>query len=208
MEEDDQDFDILPVEEHKDEILKAVRENQVVVCIGETGSGKTTRIPQYLHDARIGGDSNKIIGITQPRQIAAISVAERVCDERRCRMGEEVGYTIRFDDKTSSATRIKFMTDGILIRECLSDPLLNRYAVIMLDEAHERSLNTDILFGLLKRACKRRADLKVLITSATLEASKLQDFFWQCPLINIPGRVFPVDIYHSKTRQVMTVNGP
>lgn len=161
MEEDDQDFDILPVEEHKDAILKAVRDNQVVVCIGETGSGKTTRIPQYLHDARIGGDPNKLIGVTQPRQIAAISVAERVCDERRCRMGSEVGYTVRFDDKTSAATRIKFMTDGILIRECLSDPLLMRYAVIMLDEAHERSLNTDILFGLLKRACKQRGDLKV-----------------------------------------------
>ena len=122
--------------------------------------------------------------------------------------GSEVGYTVRFDDCTASDTRIKYMTDGILIRECLSDKYLSKYGVIMLDEAHERSLNTDILFGLLKETCRVRPSLRVLITSATLDSDKFSLYFDSCPVIRIPGRIFPVDIYHSKTKQVMTANGP
>lgn len=202
----DQDFDTLPVEDYKQEILKSVRENQVVICIGETGSGKTTQIPQFLLDN--GFCKRGIVGVTQPRRIAAISVTERICDERKSRVGEEVGYAVRFDDKTSSRTKIKFMTDGIMIRESLSDSNLSQYSVIMLDEAHERSLNTDILFGLLKAACAARPDLKVIVTSATLDADKFRAYFNNCPIIRVPGRVFPVDIYHSKTKQVMTANGP
>ena len=168
------------------------------------------------------------IGITQPRRIAAITVAQRVADDRGVRLGKdthqtcscqnsysfkkktgsEVGYTVRFDDCTDLETRIKYMTDGILIRECLSDKYLSKYGVIMLDEAHERSLNTDILFGLLKETCRVRPSLRVLITSATLDSDKFSLYFDNCPVIRIPGRIFPVDIYHSKTKQVMTANGP
>ena len=122
--------------------------------------------------------------------------------------GSEVGYAVRFDDCTSEETRIKYMTDGILIRECLSDKYLSKYGVIMLDEAHERSLNTDILFGLLKETCRVRPNLRVLITSATLDSEKFGTYFNNCPVIRIPGRIFPVDIYHSKTKQVMTLTGP
>jgi ATP-dependent RNA helicase DHX8/PRP22 len=202
----EEDFETLPVVEFKEEILAAVEKHQIIICIGETGSGKTTQIPQFFADsAQLGG---KQIGVTQPRRIAAISVARRVSEERGGTLGNEVGYTVRFDDKTSASTKIKFMTDGILVRECLTDKTLSKYAVIMLDEAHERSLNTDILFGLIKGACKLRPDLKLIVTSATLNAEKFGKYFDDCPIIHVPGRVFPVDIYHSKTKQVMTASGP
>ena len=203
---DEQDFETLPVVSFKGEILAAVTRSQIVIIIGETGSGKTTQIPQFFADDDLLG--GKQIAVTQPRRIAAISVAQRVSDERHRTVGGEVGYTVRFDDKTSSKTKIKFMTDGILVRECLSDPTLSNYSIIMLDEAHERSLNTDILFGLLKAACKLRPDLKLIVTSATLNTDKFGPYFLGCPIIHVPGRVFPVDIYHSKTKQVMTASGP
>jgi ATP-dependent RNA helicase DHX8/PRP22 len=201
------DYDVLPVVEFKDEILSMVRENPMIIVIGETGSGKTTQIPQFLLDSD-GPWSKKMIAVTQPRRIAAITVAQRVADERKCALGSEVGYAVRFDDKTTEETRVKYMTDGILVRECLSDKYMSKYSVIMLDEAHERSLNTDILFGLLKAAVKARKDLRIIITSATLDSEKFGDYFSNCPIIRVPGRVFPVDIYHSKTRQVMTASGP
>lgn len=131
----------LPVRAFRDTILKAVQEHQIVIIIGETGSGKTTQLPQFLLD---GGylASNGVCVITQPRRVAAQTVARRVASERGCRLGDEVGYCIRFDDQTSANTRLKFVTDGVLVQECLSDPLLRAYAAVMLDEAHERSLNT------------------------------------------------------------------
>jgi ATP-dependent RNA helicase DHX8/PRP22 len=144
-----------------------------------------------------------MIGVTQPRRVAAITVAHRVCDERHSLVGDTVGYSVRFDDQTSSKTRIKYMTDGILLRECLADPKLSKYKIIMLDEAHERSINTDILFGLVKLACSQRSELRVIVTSATLDVDKFSKYFNSCPVIRIPGRIFPVDIYHSKIRQVM-----
>ena len=149
-----------------------------------------------------------MVAVTQPRRVAAITVAQRVASERRCRVGDEVGYAVRFDDCTSARTRIKYMTDGILVRECLQDATLSRYAVVMLDEAHERSLSTDILLGLVKAACQRRPELRVVVTSATLDSDKMSHYFDGCPVLNIPGRVFPVDIYHSKMTQTMTAAGP
>jgi ATP-dependent RNA helicase DHX8/PRP22 len=202
----EQDFETLPVVSFKDEILAAVKNNQIVIIIGETGSGKTTQIPQFFADENLLG--GKQMAVTQPRRIAAITVAERVSNERKSKVGEEIGYAVRFDDKTSAKTKVKYMTDGILVRECLSDKALSNYNVIMLDEAHERSLNTDILFGLLKGACALRPDLRLIVTSATLNTDKFGPYFLGCPIIHVPGRVFPVDIYHSKTKQVMTASGP
>jgi len=205
--EEDKDFDTLPVIGFKKELIKSIQNNQIVICIGETGSGKTTQIPQFCLDFNLV-PSDKKIAITQPRRVAAVTVAERVSQERGQKVGEEVGYSIRFDDRTSSTTRIKFMTDGILVRECLYDSTLSKYQVIMLDEAHERSIHTDVLFGLLKMICSKRSDLKLIIASATLDTQKFSSYFNNCPVITIRGRVFPVDIYHSKTKQVMTVHGP
>lgn len=237
----------LPVTLFKDQLMEAVRANRVLVCTGETGSGKTTQIPQYLLElVREGDDANTtttkagvennddkgkdeerivtpaasssadnekkkeraranrklLVAVTQPRRVAATSVARRVADERGCRLGEEVGYSIRFEDRTGPRTRIKYMTDGVLVRECLEDPHLSRYGVVMLDEAHERSIDTDILFGLLKRALAHRSDLRAVITSATLDVERFAAFFGGCPFISVPGRTHAVDVYHSKTRQV------
>jgi HrpA-like RNA helicase len=201
-----EETEILPVEGFKDELMVHIHQNQIVICVGETGSGKTTKIPQFFLESDFIG--NKMIAVTQPRRIAAITVCHRVADERKCVVGNEIGYVVRFDDMSSPQTKIKFMTDGILVRECLSDPTLSQYNAIMLDEAHERSIHTDILFGLVKAACSRRSDLKVLITSATLDISKFSKYFNDCPVVSVPGRLFPVDIYHSKIRQVMTASGP
>jgi HrpA-like RNA helicase len=186
--------------------MRYIQQNQIVICVGETGSGKTTQIPQYCADS--GLLQGKRIAVTQPRRVAAITVAERVVEERKGTVAGEVGYRVRFDDSTSESTTIVFMTDGILVRECLHDALLSKYAIVMLDEAHERSINTDILFGLVKTACQNRSDLKVIITSATLDVAKYSGYFRNCPIVHVPGRLFPVDLYHSKTRQVMTISGP
>jgi ATP-dependent RNA helicase DHX8/PRP22 len=159
-------------------------------------SGKTTQMTQYLVEA--GFSTRGIIGCTQPRRVAAMSVAKRVAEEIGCRLGQEVGYTIRFEDCTSSATRIKYMTDGMLLREALIDPNLSKYAVIMLDEAHERTIHTDVLFGLLKQTLKRRTDLKLIVTSATLDAEKFSSYFYNSPIFTIPGRTFPVEIMYTK----------
>ncbi|RHZ05796.1 hypothetical protein DYB31_007745 [Aphanomyces astaci] len=198
----------LPVGQFKQHILDTIASNQIVVCIGETGSGKTTQIPQFLLEA--GYATSKRIAITQPRRVATVAVAKRVGEELEASglSVHAVGYTIRFDDHTSASTKIKFMTDGILVRECLQDPLLSSYSIIMLDEAHERSIHTDILFGLLQSILAKRSDLKLLVTSATLDAAKFSAFFHNCPVVQIPGRSFPVDIYHSKQHQIMGKSGP
>ncbi|KAK2496562.1 hypothetical protein MC885_004731, partial [Smutsia gigantea] len=174
----------------------AVHDNQILIVIGETGSGKTTQITQYLAEA--GYTSRGKIGCTQPRRVAAMSVAKRVSEEFGCCLGQEVGYTIRFEDCTSPETVIKYMTDGMLLRECLIDPDLTQYAIIMLDEAHERTIHTDVLFGLLKKTVQKRQDMKLIVTSATLDAVKFSQYFYEAPIFTIPGRTYPVEILYTK----------
>lgn len=186
----------LPVFAFRSQLIQAVKENQILIVVGETGSGKTTQLTQYLAEA--GFANNGMIGCTQPRRVAAMSVAKRVAEEVGCKLGEEVGYTIRFEDHTSPATRIKYMTDGMMQREILLDPDLKRYSAIMLDEAHERTISTDVLFALLKKTVKRRPDLKIIVTSATLDADKFSSYFNECPIFTIPGRTFPVEILYSR----------
>ncbi|KAK3391243.1 ATP-dependent RNA helicase DHX8 [Podospora didyma] len=186
----------LPVYVFREQLIKAIRENQILIVVGETGSGKTTQLTQYLAEAGFTNDG--IIGCTQPRRVAAVSVAKRVSEEVGCQLGQEVGYTIRFEDCTSPATKIKYMTDGMLQREILIDPDLKRYSVIMLDEAHERTIATDVLFALLKKTLKHRPDMKVIVTSATLDADKFSEYFNSCPIFTIPGRTFPVEILYSR----------
>lgn len=191
-------MEVLPILKFQEKILEVVDANSVVVVIGETGSGKSTQLSQILH--RRGYTKNGIIGVTQPRRVAAVSVARRVALELDVRLGEEVGYAIRFEDRTSEKTCIKYLTDGCLLRESLSNPGLSQYSVIILDEAHERSLNTDILLGLMKRLIKTRStSLKVLVTSATLDGLKVSNFFSGCPVLNIPGTLYPVEkIYNAE----------
>ncbi|QSL65649.1 hypothetical protein MERGE_002962 [Pneumocystis wakefieldiae] len=186
----------LPVFKLRTSFIEAIRKNQLIIVVGDTGSGKTTQITQYL--AEEGFANNGKIGCTQPRRVAAMSVARRVAEEVGCRLGQEVGYTIRFEDCTSSKTIIKYMTDGMLQRECLIDPDLKSYSVIILDEAHERTIATDVLFGLLKKSLKRRPDLKLIVTSATLDAEKFSSYFYNCPIFTIPGRTYPVEILYTK----------
>lgn len=186
----------LPAYQAKNEVLKVIRDNQVVIIIGETGSGKTTQLTQFLNDD--GYSKSGLIGCTQPRRVAATSVAKRVAEEMGVKLGQEVGYSIRFEDMTSSKTIIKYMTDGVLLRESLVDPDMQKYSCIIMDEAHERTLNTDILLGLFKNLLTRRRDLKLIITSATMNADKFSNFFGNAPQYTIPGRTFPVDIMYSK----------
>ncbi|XP_057293129.1 ATP-dependent RNA helicase DHX8-like isoform X3 [Hydractinia symbiolongicarpus] len=186
----------LPIFKLRNELVKAVHDNQVLIVIGETGSGKTTQITQYL--AEEGFTTVGKIGCTQPRRVAAMSVAKRVSEEFGCRLGQEVGYTIRFEDCTTPETKIKYMTDGMLLRECLIDPSMSQYSLIMLDEAHERTIHTDVLFGLMKKAVKQREDLKLIVTSATLDAVKFSTYFFEAPIFTIPGRTFPVEILYTK----------
>ncbi|XP_062110900.1 probable pre-mRNA-splicing factor ATP-dependent RNA helicase DEAH5 [Humulus lupulus] len=186
----------LPIYKLKKELVQAVHDNQVLVVIGETGSGKTTQVTQYLAEA--GYTTRGKIGCTQPRRVAAMSVAKRVAEEFGCRLGEEVGYAIRFEDCTGPETVIKYMTDGMLLREILIDENLSQYSVIMLDEAHERTIHTDVLFGLLKQLVQRRPDLRLIVTSATLDAEKFSGYFFNCNIFTIPGRTFPVEILYTK----------
>ncbi|XP_046841771.1 ATP-dependent RNA helicase DHX8-like [Xenia sp. Carnegie-2017] len=186
----------LPIYKLRDELVKAVHDNQLLIVIGETGSGKTTQITQYVAEAGLASVGK--IGCTQPRRVAAMSVAKRVSEEFGCRLGQEVGYTIRFEDCTTPETKIKYMTEGMLLRECLIDPDLSQYSMIMLDEAHERTIHTDVLFGLMKKAVKKRPDLKLIVTSATLDAVKFSTYFFEAPIFTIPGRTFPVEILYTK----------
>lgn len=189
----------LPVFSVRDEMLQVIRENQVVVVVGETGSGKTTQMTQYLHED--GYTTFGLVGCTQPRRVAAMSVAKRVSEEMGVELGKDVGYSIRFEDVTSEDTLIKYMTDGVLLRETLTEPDLDKYSAVIMDEAHERSLNTDVLFGILKKVVARRRDFRLIVTSATLDAQKFSDFFGSVPVFKIPGRTFPVDVLFSKTPQ-------
>lgn len=186
----------LPIFSLRNALIAAVKENQFLVVVGETGSGKTTQLTQYL--AESGFVSPGVIGCTQPRRVAAKSVAQRVSEETGTQLGTLVGYHVRFEPNFGPDTQILYQTDGMLQREILADPDLLRYSVIMLDEAHERTIATDILFALLKKTAKRRLDLKIIITSATLNADKFSSFFNECPIFTIPGRTFPVELLYSK----------
>ncbi len=186
----------LPIYSYREGLLAAVAEYQVLIIVGETGSGKTTQIPQYLHEAGYTKGGQKI-GCTQPRRVAAMSVAARVAEEMGVKVGNEVGYAIRFEDATSDKTILKYMTDGMLLREFLTEPDLGGYAALMIDEAHERTLHTDILFGLVKDIARFRPELKLLISSATMDAQKFAKYFDDAPIFNIPGRRYPVDIHYT-----------
>nr|KYP47596.1 putative pre-mRNA-splicing factor ATP-dependent RNA helicase [Cajanus cajan] len=192
----------LPVWHQKDDFLKVLKDNQTLILVGETGSGKTTQIPQFVLDAVELETPDKrkkmMIACTQPRRVAAMSVSRRVAEEMDVTIGEEVGYSIRFEDCSSARTVLKYLTDGMLLREAMTDPLLERYKVIILDEAHERTLATDVLFGLLKEVLKNRPDMKLVVMSATLEAEKFQGYFFGAPLMKVPGRLHPVEIFYTQ----------
>ncbi|KAL8852733.1 MAG: hypothetical protein Q9221_002363 [Calogaya cf. arnoldii] len=195
----------LPIYSFRDELLAAVKEYQVLIIVGETGSGKTTQIPQYLHEAGYTNDGMKV-GCTQPRRVAAMSVAARVAEEMGVKVGNEVGYSIRFEDATSDKTILKYMTDGMLLREFLTEPDLGAYSALMIDEAHERTLHTDILFGLVKDIARFRPELKLLISSATMDAQKFAKYFDDAPIFNIPGRRYPVDIHYTAQPEANYLN--
>ncbi|KAL4443077.1 hypothetical protein ABPG74_002144 [Tetrahymena malaccensis] len=186
----------LPIYKYREELLTLIRDNRVIVMVGETGSGKTTQVPQYLHE--VGYTKTGRIGCTQPRRVAAMSVAARVSEEMGTKLGHEVGYSIRFEDCTSDKTVIKYMTDGMLLRELMMEPDLASYSVMIVDEAHERTLHTDILLSIIKDLSRARDDLKVIISSATIDAQRFSEYFDNCPIIKIPGRRFQVDIYYTK----------
>ena len=186
----------LPVVAHRDEILAAMRKNQVVVVCGDTGSGKTTQLPKMALELGRAADGRRI-AVTQPRRMAAVAMAERVAEELKTAPGGIVGYQHRFQKKLSDDTRIKFMTDGVLLAETRHDPLLRAYDTIIIDEAHERSLNIDFLLGVVKRLIARRRDLKVVISSATLDVAAFSRFFGGAPVIEVPGRLHPVDIVYN-----------
>jgi len=199
----------LPVFSVRDELMNVIRENSCVVIVGETGSGKTTQLTQYLMEEGYGKYGT--IGCTQPRRVAAMSVAKRVSEEvsgckelkgekltKKEELGGTVGYAIRFEDCTTEETVIKYMTDGVLLRESLNDADLNKYSAIVMDEAHERSLNSDVLFGVLRKVVARRFDLKLIVTSATLSSDTFSTYFGGVPVFRIPGRTFPVETYFAK----------
>ncbi|KAF8349257.1 P-loop containing nucleoside triphosphate hydrolase protein [Amanita rubescens] len=177
----------LPIYAYRQELIDAVKEHQVLIVVAETGSGKTTQLPQYLHEAGFTAGGVKV-GCTQPRRVAAMSVAARVAEEMGTKVGYEVGYSIRFEDCTSDKTVIKYMTD---------EPDLAGYSVIIIDEAHERTLSTDILFALVKDIARFRPELRVLISSATMDAEKFSEYFDNAPTFYIPGRMYPVDIHYT-----------
>ena len=185
----------LPITARKDEIVAAIRAHQVIVIAGETGSGKTTQIPKMCLDAGLGIEAK--IGCTQPRRVAALSISRRIAEELNVTWGREVGCKIRFDDRSSPLTYIKMMTDGILLAETQGDPTLSEYNAIILDEAHERSLNIDFLLGHLKGLLSRRQDLKLIITSATIDTQAFSRHFDNAPIIEVSGRLYPVEVVYQ-----------
>ena len=182
----------LPIVAHRDEIIETIAKHDVVIISGDTGSGKTTQLPKMCLEA--GRGQKKIIGCTQPRRIAAITVAERVAQELGRKYGYLVGHKIRFQDKTTKSTKIKFMTDGILLAETRSDHGLHAYDTLIIDEAHERSLNIDFLIGYAKQLLTKRKNLKIIITSATIDTEKFAAHFNKAPIIEVSGRTYPVEV--------------
>ncbi|KAH9980196.1 pre-mRNA splicing factor [Lactifluus volemus] len=186
----------LPIYQFREEILKAIHQHQVLIVVAETGSGKTTQLPQYLHEAGYTAGGMKV-GCTQPRRVAAMSVAARVAEEMGTKVGYEVGYSIRFEDATSDKTVLKYMTDGMLLREFLTEPDLAGYSALIIDEAHERTLSTDILFALVKDIARFRPELKLLISSATMDAEKFSEYFDDAPIFYVPGPITTVFQIHT-----------
>ena len=184
----------LPVSERREDIMNAIRDNQVVIIAGETGSGKTTQIPKMCLDLGLG--EKGLIGHTQPRRLAARSVAERIAEELGQKIGETVGYQVRFTSEVGEHSAIKLMTDGILLAEIQNDKLLRHYSTLIIDEAHERSLNIDFLLGYLKQLLPLRPDLKVIITSATIDAERFSQHFNGAPVLEVSGRTYPVEILY------------
>ena len=189
--------EFLPIFSVRESLLQVIRDNQIIIIVGETGSGKTTQLTQYLHESGI--TKFGMIGCTQPRRVAAMSVAKRVAEEMEVELGSTVGYAIRFEDLTSKDTLIKYMTDGVLLRESLKDSDLDQYSAIIMDEAHERSLSTDVLFGILRRVAAKRRDIKLIITSATMDSDRFSNFFGGVPVFHIPGRTFKVETFYARS---------
>ncbi|WP_273432714.1 ATP-dependent RNA helicase HrpA [Chitinibacter tainanensis] len=187
--------DFLPVNQRRDELKAAIAQHQVVIVCGETGSGKTTQLPKICLE--LGRGVHGLIGHTQPRRLAARSVAARIAQELKSELGQHVGYKVRFTDKSSSASYIKLMTDGILLAESLSDRFLSQYDTIIIDEAHERSLNIDFLLGYLKQILPKRPDLKVIVTSATIDADRFSRHFNGAPVLEVSGRTYPVEVRYQ-----------
>src|ERR671916_197291 len=178
----------LPVSAHREELLEAIRDHQVVVVAGETGSGKTTQLPKLCLEL-----GRERIAHTQPRRLAARTVAARIAEELRVPLGEAVGYAVRFRDRSRADTRVRLMTDGLLLAELRRDKLLRRYDTVIVDEAHERSLNIDFLLGYLTNLLPRRPDLKVIVTSATIDTERFAKHF-DAPVVEVSGRTYPVEI--------------
>ncbi|EJD74781.1 D-tyrosyl-tRNA(Tyr) deacylase [Loa loa] len=197
----------LPIFKHRNHIIYLLEKYRILIIVGETGCGKSTQVPQYLMEVGWASDGRKI-GVTQPRRIAAVTLANRVAEEKSCKLGTDVGYVVRFDDMTDSETKIKYMTDGILLREFMSDPLLTQYSILMIDEAHERSINTDVTLGLLRKVIMVRQDLRIIVSSATLDAILFRDFFELndtndrtkdiTSIISVEGHIHPVTVYHTR----------
>lgn len=191
----------LPIRNIRGTFIQEAKKLDTILLMGETGSGKTTQIPQFLLSLNLQG----MIAVTQPRRVAAVTVAKRVAQEMKCKLGEKVGYKVRFEDCTSPATKIKFVTDGILLRETISDRLLKNYSVIILDEVHERTVNTDVLFGLVKECQKQRKTsglpvLKIVIMSATMDIDHFSTYFGVAGMY-IEGRNYQVKLFHAKEVQ-------
>ena len=186
----------LPVSERKDEIAEAISNNQVVIIAGETGSGKTTQIPKICME--LGRGISGLIGHTQPRRLAARTVANRIAEELKSPLGQNVGFKIRFSDQVSDNTYIKLMTDGILLAEIQQDKFLNQYDTIIIDEAHERSLNIDFILGYLKQLLPKRPELKLIITSATIDPQRFSKHFNDAPVIEVSGRTYPVEMRYRE----------
>ncbi|MGC6424135.1 MAG: ATP-dependent RNA helicase HrpA [Lentimonas sp.] len=195
----------LPIHARRDEIIRAIQENQVVVIAGETGSGKTTQLPKFLIDAGLG--QKGLLGCTQPRRVAALSVAQRIAEELSVTYGNEVGAKIRFTDQTKKDTVIKVMTDGILLNEIQDDPLLKKYEAIVIDEAHERSLNIDFILGFLRLLSEKRKDLKIIITSATIDTETFSKAFGGAPIIEVSGRMYPVETIYRPLEEMLEDSG-
>ena len=182
----------LPVSARRDDLLAAIAEHQVVVVAGETGSGKTTQLPKVCLE--LGRGVRGSIAHTQPRRLAARTVAERIADELGVELGDAVGYAVRFNDRSSAETLVRLVTDGLLLAEIQRDPLLRRYDTVIVDEAHERSLNIDFLLGYLKRILPQRPDLKLIITSATIDPQRFSRHFGDAPVVEVSGRTYPVEV--------------
>src|SRR5580692_6861164 len=180
----------LPITARREAILQALTRHQVLIVAGDTGSGKSTQLPQYCLE--LGRGVAGLIAHTQPRRLAARALAARVAEELGQPVGRSVGYRVRFADQVSDATRLVLMTDGLLLAELASDPLLRRYDTVIVDEAHERTLNVDLLLGVLKNLLPRRPDLKLIVTSATLDVERISKFFGNALIISVSGRNYPI----------------